>query len=60
MTGAWYDISCTTSGGHSAIVSGGPSTFTLNPDTNFASNETCTVSIYRMQVADQDGNPRTT
>ncbi len=55
VTGAWYAIACTTSGSHSAIVSGGPSTFSLNPGADFTSNETCTVTIYKRQLVDQDG-----
>ncbi|HWT01914.1 MAG TPA: Ig-like domain-containing protein, partial [Pyrinomonadaceae bacterium] len=56
VTGTWFTISCTTSGAHTATVTGGPSTFTLNPDTNFVGNETCTVTIVAAQVTDQDSN----
>jgi len=57
VTGSWFDISCTTSGAHTATVSGGPQNFTLNPDANFAEGESCTVTITAAQVADQDGTP---
>src|SRR5205814_2725223 len=33
VTDGWYGITCGTSGGHSASVSGGPTTFTLHPAT---------------------------
>ncbi|HJU55501.1 MAG TPA: Ig-like domain-containing protein, partial [Pyrinomonadaceae bacterium] len=56
VTGTWFTISCTTSGAHTATVSGGPTTFTLNPDTDFVGNETCTVTIVAAQVTDQDSN----
>ncbi|GAB4577604.1 MAG: hypothetical protein Fur0022_03350 [Anaerolineales bacterium] len=51
---AWFDITCTVSGNHTAIVTGGPTDYTLNPDTDFDSRETCTVTIYASQVEDQD------
>ena len=54
VSGTWYAISCPTSGAHTAAVTGGPASFTLNPDTNFTDGETCTVTIYAAQVADQD------
>ena len=47
-------LGCTTSGSHSAAVSGGPTTFTLNPDVDFTIDESCTVTIVAAQVADQD------
>ena len=56
VTGTWFDITCSTSGGHTATVSGGPSSFTLDPDANFAGNETCTVTVFAAQVTDQDAS----
>jgi uncharacterized protein len=50
----WFAISCTTSGVHNAVVIGGPTTFTLNPDSDFASHESCTVSVRAAGVSDQD------
>jgi len=55
VSGTWYDITCTNSGPHTAVVSGGPTTFTLNPDSNFTA-ETCLVTIMATQVTDQDLN----
>jgi len=52
--GAWFSISCASSGAHTATVSGGPETFTLDPDTDFAGGETCTTTIHAGQVTDQD------
>jgi predicted extracellular nuclease len=54
VTGTWYTISCTASGAHTAVASGGPQTFTLNPDSDFAPSETCTVTVVATQVTDQD------
>jgi predicted extracellular nuclease len=56
VTGAWFSISCATSGAHTATVGGGPTAFTLNPDTDFANSESCTVTIFAAQVTDQDGD----
>jgi hypothetical protein len=56
VTGAWYSISCTVSGAHAAVASGSPTTFTLNPDTDFTIGESCTVTIESTLVSDQDTN----
>jgi uncharacterized protein len=54
VTVSWYTISCSSSGGHTAVASGGPQAFTLNPDNDFVPAETCTVTITASQVTDQD------
>ncbi|HSB37510.1 MAG TPA: lamin tail domain-containing protein, partial [Gaiellaceae bacterium] len=56
VTGSWFSISCGTSGSHTATVSGGPTTFTLDPDTDLAAGESCTVTITAVDVTDQDTN----
>jgi predicted extracellular nuclease len=56
VTGSWFSISCDDSGNHTATVSGGPTTFTLDPDTDFAPGENCTVTVFAAQVSDQDGD----
>ncbi len=50
----WYTISCASSGAHTATQSGGPSSFTLNPDSDFAEGESCTVTVDRTKVTDLD------
>ena len=55
VTGAWYTISCTPSGAVTATVSGGPTEFTLDPDSDLPNGEVCTVTVVAAQVADQDG-----
>ncbi len=52
-----FDITCTTSGAHTVVVSGGPTTFTLDPEADFANSESCTVTVLAAQVTDQDGTP---
>ncbi len=54
VTGSWFDITCTVSGGHSASVSGGPQTFTLDPDVDFDDGESCTVTVFAAGVSDLD------
>jgi predicted extracellular nuclease len=56
VTGSWYSISCATSGTHTAAASGGPTTFTLDPDSDFAAGEGCTVTLVAAQISDQDTN----
>jgi hypothetical protein len=53
VSGGWYDIKCP-SGSHAAVVSGGPLTYTLDPITDFDYDETCTFTVYRQNVTDQD------
>ncbi len=54
VAGAWFTIACATSGSHTAIATGGPTTFTLNPDPDFANGENCTVTVVAAQVTDLD------
>jgi uncharacterized protein len=54
VSGAWYTIQCTATGAHSAVVGGGPTTFTVNPDVDFGSSESCTFTVVAAQVTDQD------
>jgi len=56
VTGTWFTISCTSSGAHTATVSGGPSTFTLNPDADFVLSENCTLTVSAANVTDQDAD----
>ena len=56
VTGAWFSISCTMSGAHTAVATGGPREFTLDPDADFAQNESCTVSVSAANVTDTDAN----
>lgn len=59
VMGNWFQIACPTSGTRlvgDTAVSGGPTIFTINPNADFAENETCTVTIYAAQVTDQDSD----
>jgi predicted extracellular nuclease len=59
VTGAWFTLSCTVSGIHSASVAGGPTIFTLAPTTPFVNGDLCTVTVLAAQVTDLDSAPDT-
>ncbi|MCQ4166533.1 endonuclease [Tahibacter harae] len=51
---AWYSLSCGVSGPVTATVSGSGASRTLNPGTDFASGESCTLTVYADEVTDLD------
>jgi len=53
----WFTIACATSGTVTATVSGGPASYVLDPDTDFALSEVCEVTVTASLVVDQDGTP---
>jgi predicted extracellular nuclease len=54
VAAGWYGISCSVSGAHTAVQSGGPQSYTLDPDADFALGDTCTVTIDATKVTDND------
>jgi DNA/RNA endonuclease G (NUC1) len=52
--GSWVSINCVSSGVHTAVIAGGPTSFQLDPNVDFANNEQCTVTISSALVSDQD------
>jgi predicted extracellular nuclease len=50
----WFTITCATSGGHEGAVTGGPSTWTIDPNADFTPGESCTVTITAADVTDVD------
>ena len=56
-TNSSFQISCATSGTKTFTLSGGATTFTLDPTTDFTQGEVCTVTVFAAQVTDQDGTP---
>jgi predicted extracellular nuclease len=56
VTDPWFQIVCADSGVHTATASGGPTTFVLDPQTDFASSELCTVTVFASAVTDQDAD----
>ena len=57
VTGDWFTIDCAKSGLHEAVVSGGPTSWTLDPDTDFELDDDCTVTVIAANVVDQDDTP---
>lgn len=55
-TDASFAISCDASGSHTATLSGGPTTYTLNPDADFVDDETCSITVVAANVTDQDAD----
>jgi predicted extracellular nuclease len=54
VAAGWYSISCASSGAHTATQSGGPQSYTLNPDSDFAEGESCSVTVDASKVTDAD------
>ncbi|MBN2677072.1 MAG: Ig-like domain-containing protein, partial [Anaerolineaceae bacterium] len=50
----WYTIACATSGQHAAVVTGGPSSYTLDSVDDFLRGENCTVTLESTLISDQD------
>ena len=51
---AAFSIVCATSGAHAFALSGGPTTYTINPATDFVSGESCMVTVDDAGVSDVD------
>jgi predicted extracellular nuclease len=49
-----FVLSCSISGDKSVAVTGGPTTFTLDPSTDFALGDSCTLTVSAGGVTDQD------
>jgi endonuclease G len=55
VSGAWFGISCTSTGLHnSATVAGSGRTWIITPNVNFAAGETCTATLNKNFVHDTD------
>ncbi len=50
----WFTLTCSVSGEHPATVTGGPVTWTLDPVTDFADQDACTLTVPAGQVTDLD------
>ncbi|HYU40838.1 MAG TPA: DNA/RNA non-specific endonuclease [Vicinamibacteria bacterium] len=51
----WLHLTCITTGTHDdATHAGGPTTYVVTPNANFLPGETCTVTIFKDLVHDQD------
>ena len=54
---AWYALTCTLSGDHTATVGGGPLVYELAPQSSLASDEDCGMTINAAAVHDLDAAP---
>ena len=54
VTGSWFEINCASSGVVSAVASGGPQTYSLNPESDLALSESCDVKVTAALVSDTD------
>lgn len=56
----WFSIVCSTSGTRQVtdtVVSGGPTSWTINPNADFVAGESCTLQLVAAQILDLDGTP---
>jgi hypothetical protein len=54
VTASWFTLICSVSGNVATSSSGGPTTFTLDPEVALTHGETCTLTVLANQVSDQD------
>lgn len=57
---SWFTIACPTSGNRQVgdtVVTGGPTSYTINPNADFSPGETCTLQLAAAQILDTDGTP---
>jgi predicted extracellular nuclease len=52
--GSWYDLTCATSGTHPTTLTGGPTSYTINPTGTFAAGEICSLTVFAANVTDVD------
>lgn len=57
VKGIWLSMVGQISGSHGATVSGGPVSYTLDPDRDFAGGESVMVTIFGAHVSNQDVTP---
>lgn len=50
----WFTLSCSVSGDHVGVTSGGPEAFTIDPTVDFGLAETCTLGVVGAAVTDID------
>jgi hypothetical protein len=60
VTGEWVRVQCDTSGQRTLsqlTITGGPTAYTINPDSDFEPNELCAVTVFADGVTDRDNAP---
>ena len=56
VTAPWFSLSCPSVGALAATFSGGPTTFTIDPDVDLPPNAACQVIVLAARVTDQDAD----
>ncbi|MHB8893334.1 MAG: ExeM/NucH family extracellular endonuclease, partial [Candidatus Limnocylindrales bacterium] len=56
LASAPFSLVCSVSGTRTYTVSGGPASFTIDPDVDFILGDDCTLTVLASAVTDQDGN----
>lgn len=56
LADGWFELTCSGSGSKTGVVSGGPTSFSIDPDQDFIGGETCTLTVFASGVTDQDVN----
>ena len=54
LSAGWLSLSCSISKQHTFSVSGGPMTFSVDPDMDFINGDICSITIFSEYVSDQD------
>ncbi len=57
VSGDWFQIVCSTSGGHTAVVSGGDAGYVLDPELDFVAPDFCSVTLTAEAIVDAAGQP---
>ncbi len=57
LASGWYALNCSVSGAKAATVTGSGASYSLDPTTNFAALEDCTLRVVASKVTDVDGTP---
>lgn len=52
----WHAIDCGSSGAHTVLATGGPTQFTLTPETALGPGETCTITLSASAIGDVDAD----
>ena len=56
VTPSWFTLVCSVSGNVATTYSGGATTFTLDPSISLVDGESCTLTVLKDEVSDQDAN----
>ncbi len=55
-SGSWFELNCSSSGIHSASISGDSQEVVINPESDFSYDETCLLKVIAAQISDEDAD----